>query len=85
MALVRSQLVKHYRDRVGDTPRAPRIIADHAAIMRFNLPADAGFLLSFVDGSTSVDEVGTLSGRGTFEALRMLDRLPNTEIITVDS
>ncbi|NQZ98412.1 MAG: hypothetical protein HRU01_18070 [Myxococcales bacterium] len=55
-----SQLVKHYRDCVGDTTRAPRIVADHAAIMRFNLPADAGFLLSFVDGSTTVDEVGTL-------------------------
>ncbi len=80
---VRSQLVKQYRDRVGDTSRAPRIVGDPAAITRFNLPANAGFLLSFVDGNTTVDEIITLSGLGTFEALRILDRLLEADIATV--
>ena len=82
--LVRTQLIKQYRDRVGDTTRAPRIVGDPAAITRFNLPADAGFLLSLVDGTTTVDELVTLSGLGTFEALRILDRLIDAEIATVN-
>ena len=82
---VRSQLLKQYRDQVGDLESAPRIIADKAAIMRFNLSADAGFLLSLVDGNTTVREIVSISGMDAFDAFRIMKGLLETKIAAVDN
>ena len=81
--LLRARLVKRYRDRVGDQDVKPRLRLDPASIARYNLSANAGFLLSRLDGSTSVDELVSLSGMDAFETLRILNRLIDAEIIGV--
>jgi len=82
---VRSQLLKQYRDRVGDEQGIPKLIADTAAIMRFNLPADAGFLLSLVDGKTTIREIVSISGMDAFDAFRILNGLFDAKIAAVDT
>lgn len=81
--LVRSRLIKQYRERVGDTTSTPMLRADAAAIKNFNLPSDAGFVLSLVDGTTSVADVISLSGMDDFEAMRILRGLLETGIVEI--
>jgi hypothetical protein len=54
-------------------------------LLRFNLPPDAGFVLSMVDGHTRVDELVTVSGMDPFDALHLLCRLETAGIVEFDS
>ena len=83
--MVRGRLVQRYRDRVGDTGAAPRMVIDPSELTAFDLPADAGFMLSLVDGKTSIDELIALSGMDTFEALRILNELVAAGIAELES
>ncbi len=83
--MVRGRLVRRYRDRVGDTGAAPRMVIDPSELTAFDLPADAGFMLSLVDGKTSIDELIALSGMDTFEALRILNELVAAGIAELES
>ncbi len=81
--LVRSRLIKQYREKVGDTTAIPMLRADAAAIRTFNLPSDAGFMLSLVDGATSVADVISLSGMDDFESMRILQGLLEAGIVEI--
>ena len=81
---VRSQLLKQYRDQVGDLQGVPTVVADKTAVMRFNLPADAGFMLSLVDGKTTVQEIVSISGMDAFDAFRILKGLLEAKIAAVE-
>jgi len=81
--LLRSRLVKVYRERVGDGRRIPKLLVPAGQITRFNLPADAGFVLSLIDGRTSFDELLSVSGMGPFEALRIFANLLEAGILGV--
>ncbi len=83
--MVRGRLVQRYRDRVGDTGAAPRMVIDPSELTAFDLPADAGFMLSLVDGKTSIDELIALSGMDAFEALRILNELVAAGIAELES
>jgi len=82
---VRSRLLKQYREDVGDVQRIPKVIADQAAIMSINLPAQAGFLLSLVDGKTTIREIVSISGMDAFDAFSILKGLFEAKIAAVDS
>lgn len=84
LELVRSHLFGYYRDRVPDASRTLKLKITPEEIMRFNLPADAGFVLSMVDGSTSVNEILALSGMDPFEAVRVVNRLLEAGIVEVN-
>ena len=77
--------VQRYRDRVGDTGAVPRMAVDPSEITGFDLPADVGFMLSLLDGKTSIDELIALSGMDVFEALRILDELVAGGIAELES
>jgi hypothetical protein len=81
--LVRSRLVKNYREKIGDGRRVPRLLVPAGAIPRFNLPAEAGFVLSLVDGRICFDELVSVSGLAPFEALRTLAGLVEARIVGV--
>lgn len=83
--MIRSQLLKSYRERVGQRDRPLRLCIDQAQVMKFNLPATAGFVLSLVDGSTSVDDLMSLSGLDAFETLRIVTGLMKSGILEVAS
>lgn len=79
--LARAALLRVYRDHVGSGARVPRVRIPPEQVMRYNLPASAGFLLSLIDGRTCVDELLALSGMDPFEGLRGLSNLLDAGIV----
>ena len=79
--LVRAILLRNYRQLVGDGAAVPEVSADPEQITKFNLPPDAGFLLSLVDGQTSLESLITVSGMDSFEALRTTKSLIDAGIV----
>ena len=73
--LVRSRLLREYRDEIGGREAVPSVCADVESLKRINLPADAGFMLSLVDGATNNEDLVSLSGMDRFEAVRILRSL----------
>jgi hypothetical protein len=70
---------------VGDPARAPRVRIAPEEIMKFNLPAQAGFLLSLVDGRTSIAELIQISGMDPFEAMQLLTNLLSAGIVDAEA
>jgi tetratricopeptide (TPR) repeat protein len=79
--LVRSHLFGYYRERVADASGVLKIKIAPQEIMKYNLPADAGFLLAMIDGSTSADEILALSGMDPFDGVRVVHRLLEAGIV----
>ena len=79
--LVRSLLFRSYSERIGDLDSVPVIKSESGALSKFNLPTDAGFLLSVVDGMTTVADLISVSGMDTFEALYILGSLMDAGIV----
>ena len=73
--LVRSRLLREYRDEIGGRKAVPTLCADVESLKRINLPPDAGFMLSLVDGATNNEDLVSLSGMDRFEAVRILRSL----------
>jgi tetratricopeptide (TPR) repeat protein len=82
--MLRSQLLKSYRERVGSRDGTVRLLIDSDAVMKFNLPTTAGFVLSLVDGSTSVNDLMSLSGLDAFDTLRILTGLIDAGIVEIE-
>ena len=83
LELVRGHLFEYYRERVPDASTVLKVAITPEEMMRFNLPANAGFVLSMVDGSTSVNEILALSGMDPFEAVRVVNKLLEVGIVEV--
>lgn len=79
--MVRSRLLKAYRERVGGGQTVLRLLVDLAEVTRYNLHTDAGFLLSLLDGATKVEDLVSLSGMDAFDALRILNNLIEAGIV----
>jgi len=79
--LMRSRLLKQYREQVGDLDSVPELGKDPAEITQFNLPPDAGFILSMVDGAISLTDLISLSGMDVFDVLRTVKGLMDSEIL----
>ena len=82
---VRGRLLKRYRDRMGDLGGIPRLSLGLSDVMKFNLPAHAGFMLSLIDGDTSIGDIVSLSGMDSFGALRVLNGLIDAGIVSLGS
>ena len=80
---LRSRLVKRYRERIGDAGRVPRLLVPADQITRYNLPADAGFVLSMIDGRMSFAELLSVTSMGPFEALRIVAGLLDAGLVGV--
>lgn len=79
--LARAALLRVYRQNVGNGGRVPRVRIPPDQVMKYNLPASAGFLLSLIDGRTSVDELLALSGMDPFDVLRGVSNLLDAGIV----
>jgi tetratricopeptide (TPR) repeat protein len=79
--MVRSKLLTGYRERVGGMDAVPAVDMGGGDLMKYNLPATAGFLLSLVDGQTTVNDLVSLSGLDPFDALRTLTGLLDAGIL----
>ncbi len=79
----RTRLYREYQRRLCEGIAMPQLKATPDEIVKFNLPARAGFVLSRIDGSTSVDEIVELAGGDPFETLRICCRLLDAGIVEV--
>lgn len=73
--LLRAHLFERYLQRTGEGGAVPEVRVEAGELLRFNLSSDAGFVLSLVDGTTSVRDLLAVSGMDAFEALQALVRL----------
>ncbi|WP_156338724.1 hypothetical protein [Chondromyces crocatus] len=71
-----------YRSRIGDGSQVLRIAISNEEIRSLNLDHRAGFLLSCIDGMSSIDDVLDVSGMRELEALRILYELVQENIVT---
>src|SRR5262245_9469790 len=83
LELVRAHLYAHYQERTRQGAGRPRVRVGSEQLLRFNLPPDAGFVLSMVDGHTRVEELITVTGMDPFDALHLLRRLESAGIIEI--
>lgn len=83
--LVRSRLLRDYRESIGDLSAVPVLVADPAQIAKFNLPPDAGFLIAAVDESTSLSGLISISGMDSFEVLRTTKSLLEAGILRMQT
>lgn len=83
--LVRSCLVKEYRAAVGDIAAVPVLAADPKQMAKFNLPPDAGFLISMMDGATDLESLISISGMDVFDALRTMKSLLESGIVRMQT
>ena len=82
--LLRCHVLDHYRSLVPESATLRRSMQPEQ-IMKFNLPASAGFLVTMLDGETALGDVVALSGMDPFEAHRILHRLIGAGIAEVSS
>jgi tetratricopeptide (TPR) repeat protein len=79
--LLRAHLHQRARVRTNGGAAVLRVKLGPQQIMRFNLPPNAGFVLSMIDGRTSADEIVALSAMDPFEAHHTLAKLLDAGIV----
>lgn len=71
----RERLIALYRARIGALERVPDVAVDGPEVRWLGLDHRAAFLLSRVDGRSSVVEIVDMSGMSTLEALKTMVEL----------
>lgn len=74
-ASCRERLGHLHLSRLGGASRVPRVGVDGSEVRWLGLDHRAGFLLSRVDGASTIDELVDLSGMARHEALKILVEL----------
>jgi hypothetical protein len=83
LELLRASLYQRHRARTKGGSGVLRVRLGPQEILRFNLPPNAGFVLSMVDGHTSADEIVALASMDPFEALHTIGKLLDAGIVEV--
>ena len=81
----RDQLAQKYLSRIGGRNSVPRVAMPLEEMHRLALDHRAGFLLSFIDGAMSVDEVLDVSSMAELDALRIMFELQEQGAIVVEA
>jgi hypothetical protein len=81
--LVRASLFQRQRTRTRGGAGVLGVKLGPNEILRFNLPPNAGFVLSMIDGHTSADELIALTSMDPFDALHTLGKLIDAGIVEV--
>jgi len=77
----RDVLKQMYLSRLGGLRRVPNVAVGQEQLRWLSLDHRAGFLLSLVDGRSTLDEVLDMSGMSDLEALRLLVQLLQQNVI----
>lgn len=83
--LARSRRYAELRSRLGSLSSTPRLKASDADLRGYNLPPNAGFLVSMVDGMTPLADLISVSGMDAFDVLHTLDGLMSAGLVEFDS
>ena len=83
LELLRMHLHEDVMRRLGSAASVPVVEVSPEDLMKFNLPAGAGFLISRIDGQTPVEDLVAVSGMDPFETMHTLGRLLEAGIVGV--
>lgn len=81
----RDELYKRYLERLGAADHVPRLAVQSGALTGLSLDHRAGFLLSCVDGGSTVEEIIDVSAMPRLEAVRVLYELLQEGVIEMTS
>jgi hypothetical protein len=79
----RERLTEKYLGSLGGRENIPRVTMDAEEIRWLSLDHRAGFLLSFIDGSMSIDEALDVSSMPELDALRIMFELRMQGVIEI--
>lgn len=77
----RDVLYHRYLERLGASDHVPRLLVKHSAITALSLDHRAGFLLSCVDGGSTIEEIIDVSAMPRLDAVRILYELVQEGVI----
>jgi hypothetical protein len=77
----RSVLENMYAARLGPLERVPLVVVPRAQMRWLSMDHRAGFILSLIDGQSSVDMILDVSGMPKLDALRILHELVQQKIV----
>ncbi len=75
-------LLKDYLSEVGDTGSVVKLKKNMEDIMKINLTKESAYIISMIDGNSSIDELLALSGIDRFLFMRNLTMLLRNGIVT---
>jgi hypothetical protein len=78
----RTVLENMYAARLGPLDRVPMVIVPRAQMRWLSMDHRAGFILSLIDGSSSVEMILDLSGMSRLDAYRILHELVQQKIVS---
>lgn len=78
----RSVLEKMYAARLGPLDRVPLVVVPRTQMRWLSMDHRAGFILSLIDGSSSVDMILDVCGMPKLDALRILHELVQQKIVS---
>ncbi len=76
-------LLNNYLNEIGSTRAVPKLKKEMEDIMKINLSKEAAFIVSLIEGSSSIDDLLALSGLETFPFMRNVAMLIRNDIITL--
>lgn len=82
-AKCREVLQDMYASRISGLDRVPLVVMSHDQIRWLSLDHRAGFMLSMIDGISSVDDLLDVSGMQRLDALRILCGLLDQKVISL--
>ena len=83
IAASRERLLQLYASRLGGVDRVVRLSVRHGGVRWLGLDHRAGFLMSCVDGVSTVEDLIDISGMPRLEAMRTLVELLDTDVIEI--
>jgi hypothetical protein len=78
----RQVLIKMYSARIGPLDRVPVVLVPHHQMRWLSIDHRAGFVLSHIDGTSSVEMILDVSGMPKLDALKILNELVQQRIIS---
>lgn len=79
----REKLFSMYAAKLGSMEEIPRVIVPPDQVRWLTLDHRAGFVLSCIDGYSSIEEILDVSGMSPLDALKVLHELLQQRIIAV--
>jgi hypothetical protein len=81
----RAKLTEMYLGKLGERSHVPRVMMDPGELQLMALDHRAGFLISCIDGASSLDEVLDMSGMPALDTVRLLYELVQEGAVIVEA
>ncbi len=82
VAQCRATLIEKYTSRIGSLDRVPQVAVAREQLRWLTIDHRAGFVLSHIDGVSSLEMIVDVSGMSMLDALRILCDLADQRVIT---